>query len=752
MKKIFLKGVICLLLSLVFVMGMTACAGSTNKLSTPTISLKEDRISWSPVDNADAYDIYENQQKITSTSSTVYTITQTVVGTYEYTIKATSSNSEYTNSDMSNSVSYKVRAQLDTPVISLEDNSLTWNTVSNAENYDVYENDILIDTVANDASAAKQVYAITQQAVGIYEYTIKATTTNDDYKKSELSNAVTYVVKAPKIKLATPVLHLDEESGTITWQPIDNASRYNVTMNGQNMGNQVGTSYTISVTESGEYIFKVKAIPGNTDKYVESEYSDSVMYTFEAHAPVALEAPVLILEKQTGVIAWQPVENAFSYNVTMNGKNMGSQIETEYKINVTEAGEYVFRVKAVPGTSDYLESEYSEPVTYKYVTAEPGVLAAPVISVNKETKTIYWDAVDNAEGYAIYENGFRIADVTETSYAITTVAPGEYTYTVRAIGDGEEFKSSGFSNAVSLTIGASQVKYTIYVKVPEGYSSSINVGLFDGENEIVSGIAVVDSESSQATVELEAINDRDYTAKITNIASGFTATQTTVTARKTMTTLTIMKYDSKSALKLGTNSFTVKANSNPDLDERGTQFDFTFLADETSIYSIDATAETKRMIISIDNEPIIETGGGISLAWFSLEKGQVVQISCIGADAGQYFFDIVKGEVAAPNLQIGTGYGDRANYIPPISCTRKLVIETPGYYEFCFTPSLDGHRVTMTIDGKDYVFGVDETDIDRITLALNRGEHEITFKVENTIDFFEQTYNYIYFFISYAQG
>lgn len=108
------------MLSLVFAMGMTACAGSTNKLSTPTIGLKEDRISWSPVDNADAYDIYENQQKITSTSSTVYTITQTVVGTYEYTIKATSNNSDYTDSDMSNSVSNKVRAQLATPVISLK--------------------------------------------------------------------------------------------------------------------------------------------------------------------------------------------------------------------------------------------------------------------------------------------------------------------------------------------------------------------------------------------------------------------------------------------------------------------------------------------------------------------------------------------------------------------------------------------------------------------------------------------------------
>lgn len=749
MKNKFLKGIICLLLSLVFVMGMTACADSANKLSTPTISIKEDRISWSPVDNADTYDIYENQQKITSTSSTVYTITQTVVGIYEYTIKAISNNGNYTDSDMSNSVTYKVRAQLATPVISLEENSLTWDTVANAENYDVYENDILIDTIANDASAAKQVYAIIQQAVGIYEYTVKATTTNDDYKKSELSNAVAYEVKAPKTKLATPVLNLDKEAGIITWQPIDNASRYSVTMNGTNVGTQVGTTYTINVTESGEYIFKVKAIPGNTDNYVESEYSEPVTYTFVAHVAVALDAPVLILEKQTGVIVWEPVENAFSYNVTMNGKNMGSQIETEYKINVTEAGEYVFRVKAVPGNSDYIESEYSEPVTYTYVTSDPVALATPVVNIDEANKTLYWAAVENAEGYAVYENGFRIADVTETSYVIPTVAPGEYTYTVRAIGDGELFESSGFSNAVSLTIGATEVPYTINVVVPEGYTAPITVGLYDGEKEVVRGVAVLDTESSQATVELEAINDRDYIAKVIGIASGFTSTQATVTARRTTAALKIMKYDSSSALKIGTNTFTVRANSNPDSDEKGTQFDFTFLAEESGIYSIDATSETKRMSIFVDNELIIE-GPLVTIGWFSMEKGQVVQISCMGADAGQYFFDIVKGEVAAPNLQIGTGYGDRANYIPPLNCTRKLVIETPGYYEFCFTPSLDGHRITMTIDGKDYVFGVDETDIDRITLALNRGEHEITFKVENTIDFFE--HYYIYFFVSYAQG
>lgn len=731
-------------------MGMTACVDSTNKLSTPTISLKENRISWSPVDNADAYDIYENQQKITSTSSTVYTITQIVVGTYEYTIKAISNNSNYTDSDMSNSVTYKVKSQLATPVISLEDNSLTWNTVANAENYDVYENDILIDSVQNDASAAKQVYVIAQEAVGVYEYTVKATTTNGDYKKSELSNAVIYEVKAPKIKLATPVLNLDERAGVITWQPVENAYRYSVTMNGKHIDSQVETTYTINVSESGEYTFKVKAIPANTDTYVESEYSDPVTYNFVAQAPVALDAPVLILEKQTGVIVWQPVENAFSYNVTMNGKNMGSQIETEYKINVTEAGEYVFRVKAVPGSSDYLESEYSEPVTYTYVTTDPEVLTAPVINIDKNTKTIYWDSVDNAESYAIYENGFRIADVTETSFAINTVAPGEYSYTVRAIGDGEEFKSSGFSNTVSLTISASEVTYTINVMVPESYSASIKVGLFDEEKEVVSGVATLNTESSQATIELKAINNKDYTVRVMNIASGFTSTQATVTARRTTAALKIMRYDADSALKLGTNSFTVKASSNPDSDERGTQFDFVFLADEAGIYSIDATAETKRMYIFVDNDPVIDTSSVNKIGWFRAEKGQVIQFSCMGADAGQYFFDIVKGEVAAPNLQVGSGYGDRANCIPPVDCTRKLVIDTPGYFEFCFTPSLDGRRVTMTIDGKDYVFGVDETDIDRVTLALNRGEHEITFKVENTIEFFE--HYYIYFFISYAQG
>ena len=662
-KNLF-KGVMCLLFSLVLVMGMAAC-GSTEKLSAPTIGIKENRISWSPVDNADKYDIYENQQKITSTSSTLYTITQTVAGTYEYTVKAISNNSKFTESDTSNSVTYKVRSQLTAPVITLEDdNTITWNTVANAGSYDVYENDVLIDTVENDASANKQVYAIVQEAIGVYEYTVIATTTDDDYAKSQPSNAVIFEVKAPKTKLNAPVLNLDEETGIITWQPVTNAFSYNVTMNGKNVGSQVKTTYTISVTESGDYTFRVKAIPGNTDKFI--------------------------------------------------------------------------------------ESEYSEPVTYTYVVTEPETLDAPVLNLDEENRTIYWDAIDNAESYAVYENNSRVTDTTETSYVITSVAPGEYTYKVRAIGDDENYISSGFSESVSLTIEPSEVTYTIYVVIPAGYSSTINVGLFSGDSEIVSEVAEIDTESSQATVELKAINNQDYTVKVKNVASGFSATQTTVTARRTTATLTIMRYDSNSALKLGTNSFTVRANSNPDLDQRGTQFDFTFLAEDSGIYSIDATAETKRLDILVDNELVIDTGSSVKIGWFSMEKGQVVQITCFGADAGQYVFDLVKGEVTAPNLQIGTGYGDRPNYIPPINCTRKLVIETPGYFEFCFTPSLNGRRVTMTIDGEDYVFGTGETDIDRVTLALNRGEHEITFKVENTDEFLE--FYYIYFFISYAQG
>ncbi|MDE6104454.1 MAG: hypothetical protein K2G38_02035 [Clostridia bacterium] len=86
------------------------------KLSAPTISREENVISWSAVDNATGYDVYEGTTVVSEAQTELsYTINKTEVGTYTYTVKAVSTDDKYTTSDASNSVEYKVTSSEPAP-------------------------------------------------------------------------------------------------------------------------------------------------------------------------------------------------------------------------------------------------------------------------------------------------------------------------------------------------------------------------------------------------------------------------------------------------------------------------------------------------------------------------------------------------------------------------------------------------------------------------------------------------------------
>ena len=82
------------------------------QLTAPSITLSGTEISWSAVDHADGYEVYEGTTKVSSQTTTTYTIIQSTVGKYSYTVYATSTDTEhYSKSVASNAVEYEVKAQ-----------------------------------------------------------------------------------------------------------------------------------------------------------------------------------------------------------------------------------------------------------------------------------------------------------------------------------------------------------------------------------------------------------------------------------------------------------------------------------------------------------------------------------------------------------------------------------------------------------------------------------------------------------------
>ena len=438
--------------------------------------------------------------------------------------------------------------------------------------------------------------------------------------------------------------------------------------------------------------------------------------------PVQLVAPVI--SRNNNVISWSAVAHATAYEVYLNDTLAVRQTATTYTITKTAVGEYVYKVRAISTSASYTASEFSNTVTYtvapKVEPAEP--LATPHISLNDNEIT--WSTVTGATAYEIYENELKIGQVTDTAYTITNTFAGEWVYAIRAISsDTAHYEPSALSNTVTYTVQVRALGFQVNVTVPSGYSAAVQVALYkDGETTPVETKPVT-IFGTQGSVEFSQSNEYSYTASIVSVATGYKATSVRLTASNNEGDIMIISLSGSKIFNVGSNSFTVANN------EVGSDKIYYFLPENSGIYTLDASLESKGMNISVDRNLYIDTASEMNIAPFRAEAGTLIEITVMCSQTGTFNFKIVEGEVKQ-NLRIGIGYGNRPNYIFG-DCTRALEIETVDYYVFEFgLMSLAGRTITLTIDGTNYVFGEFDEDSGDVTnwlvIPLNEGTHEVT--------------------------
>ena len=439
--------------------------------------------------------------------------------------------------------------------------------------------------------------------------------------------------------------------------------------------------------------------------------------------PVQLVAPQISLNQSTGVITWFAVLNANYYEVYEGEKVVAKQTATSYTITKTAVGSYTYAVKAFSVSEAYTASEYSNAVTY--VVKPEGVepLSAPVITL-KDNK-ITWTAIEHATAYEIYEDGEKLTQVTDTEFNIERTLAGVYIYKVRAISDDTvHFEPSEFSNSVTYSVSVRAVGFKVTVTVPSGYPALVQVALYkDGETTPVATKAV-SFTGTRGSVEFFNSNEYNYRASIVFVAKGYMATSVRLSASNNEGEIMIISLGGSEMFKVGTNTFKVN-----NIDQTGADQIYYFMPEKDGMYTLDASLESKDMYISVDRSLYIDTAGDLNIASFRAEAGVPVEITVVGFEIGTFSFKIVEGELEQ-SLKIGIGWGNRANYIFG-DCTRTLEIANPDYYVFEFGfAGLGGRMITLTIDGKDYVFGrYDEetTDVENwLVIPLNKGTHEVT--------------------------
>ena len=199
---------------------------------------------------------------------------------------------------------------------------------------------------------------------GTYLWNVRALCTAG--RKTAWSAQGTFTIGAA-IPVA-PVVTATASNDTVrlSWLPVHGATSYKVYYGEQMISQKEETVLNVKVPEVGTYCFTVTAV----NELGESPKSDEACATIEADPELEVPAvPVLEakLASDSALLTWKAVELATYYNVyyitTEGDKLIGASEETEFKIKLSNPGEYCFYITAANLAG---ESEKSNTDCVKY--------------------------------------------------------------------------------------------------------------------------------------------------------------------------------------------------------------------------------------------------------------------------------------------------------------------------------------------------------------------------------------------------
>lgn len=348
---------------------------------------------------------------------------------------------------------------------------LSWDDVTHAVGYKMTVNggNQAMDVNSGDAIAAEHIttkgVSVGITAVGnIKEDNVYYVTSQESPVKSFL-------------KLATPIFNKQlVQNGELVWNPpsnaqeVNNAFTYAIYNGSRRLVKNNLTSARIKLseldTDAGEYVYYVKCI--GDPNCINSEYSEEISFTI-------LPAPTLT--RAATYYTWEPVANAKSYELTINGQlaksidHVDEPEEPDYYTYVPDKftmpdTEYIVQIRAI-GDDGY-ETVNSAPfeikqhttrldvprfkLSYKGETATPNVYSENGYMVATAT------AVDCAKGYEFTIAGSNSGEIDGLSWEKKSTSTGVFTATVRAIGgtfvNGEYYISSNFAEEQTIILHA----------------------------------------------------------------------------------------------------------------------------------------------------------------------------------------------------------------------------------------------------------------------------------------------------------
>ena len=469
------------------------------QLTAPTISITGSVISWESVQYAGSYDVYyENgiNGKI-HTANTSIDILEYIdkPSTYTLWVRAIPyddiSTYDCVQSGESNNLTYKVQPKLATPVTTLIDGVLSWSAITNADHYEVYSgNNLLCNTTEASCNLKKYLFRNAYN----YQVMVKACPSNDSYRPSEFSVALTFrqdtIVTDNMLigewKFNSKLVFEDNFQLTnendyegLSWFYSTNYDNRYVLLRYSNNKMYYSKTYDSTGWETAyEEEWKqtkhqsigIYSIPNTMSLF---DYSIETFYNWlsnnatktsdTATAPIKLATPTLTM---TGsVLIWDAITNATQYEVNAhiydeNNNLVGGTTwyvagtNCDVYEHIERSDTFHIRVRAV-GDYDYTyaDSEWSNTITYTTeIEDDRKWLDAPIIALNG--RYVVWNPVNNADYYTMYFDGgssFILIDKNQSVYELFregVARPKTSVTLVACAGEGSEWLNSPHSNTV----------------------------------------------------------------------------------------------------------------------------------------------------------------------------------------------------------------------------------------------------------------------------------------------------------------
>ena len=196
-------------------------------------------------------------------------------------------------------------------------------------------------------------------------------------------------------------------------------------------------------------------LTGNTLAVDEDKLLDALAIPMVLSAPDGFDTSEMT--PNTVTITWNEDADAVGYSYKIDdGDWVGVDVAEAKLTGRTHSTTYKIRVKAIGDGVDFVDSPKSEEYSFTMdpliVLNEPANLTAT--DVGEDYVTVTWSAVDNAAGYEVADGETTATVDAETlTYQFTMLdVYTEYTFSVKAVGDGITYDDSPESEVTETTL------------------------------------------------------------------------------------------------------------------------------------------------------------------------------------------------------------------------------------------------------------------------------------------------------------